>query len=110
MLLNTKLGGFKASDILIPFIKISYATLFMGLSIYTPLKILDLTVFDTSKTLSLLILTSLVTTIGFAFYFAFTYAFKVEEIELLYKVVGKLNLKDKQKISPAQVVSETGKL
>ncbi len=105
--LSKKLGGFTFEELLIPFIKISYATVFMGMFIYTPLKVLDEQVFDTSRTINLLILTILVTIAGSTSYILFTKFFNVTEIELLYKLLRKFKLRSPEKTIPATVVSST---
>jgi putative peptidoglycan lipid II flippase len=92
IILGKRIGGFKLNEILVPFTKISYAALFMGISLYVPLKLLDQLVFDTTRTVSLLLLTAIVSAAGTLSYLFFTWLFKVEEIELLYKLLRKLNL------------------
>lgn len=92
ILLCKRVGGFKLDELLVPFTKISYAALFMGISLYVPLKLLDQLVFDTTRTIPLLILTVIVGTAGTLSYIFFTWLLKVEEIELLYKLLRKLNL------------------
>lgn len=93
LLLSKKVGGFSLEKFIIPFTKIGTAGLFMGASLYIPLKLLDELVFDTTKTINLLILTSIVTLAGIASYLLFTKLFKVEEIELFYRIVKKFRFK-----------------
>ncbi|OGC77669.1 murein biosynthesis integral membrane protein MurJ, partial [candidate division WWE3 bacterium RIFOXYD1_FULL_39_9] len=57
-MLSRKLGGFRPETILVPFTKISYASVLMGIGLYVPLKLLDRVVFDTSRTLNLFVLTA----------------------------------------------------
>lgn len=105
-LLSKKLGGFDPRALMAPFIKISYATVFMGISLYIPLKMLDQVVFDTTRTINLLMLTGIATTAGIASYLFFTWLFKVEEIELFYKLVRRLKVREPVQTSPAAVISE----
>ncbi len=105
--LSKKLDGFTFEELFVPFIKIGYATVFMGMFIYTPLKILDQQVFDTSRTINLLVLTILVALAGSASYIVFTKLFNVVEIELLYKLLRKFKLRSPEKAIPATVVSST---
>lgn len=91
-LLSKKVGGFSKEKVLIPFTKISYSALLMGIALYIPLKLLDKYVFDTTRTINLLILTFIVSTAGSVSYLLFTKLLKVEEIELFYKLLRKLNL------------------
>jgi putative peptidoglycan lipid II flippase len=106
-LLSKKLGGFDTRSLLEPFIKIGSATLFMAISLYLPLKLLDQVVFDTTRTLNLLILTGIASATGVASYLFFTYMLKVEEIELFYKLIRKFRISDPRPSSPATVISET---
>lgn len=99
--LARKLGGFDYSKLLIPFTKISYAAVFMGLSLYIPLKCLDQYVFDTTHVSDLILLTMVVSLAGTCTYLFFTWLFKVEEITLLYKLVDKLHF-SKSKMSIAR--------
>ncbi len=92
-LLAKKLGGFTLSDLLIPFTKISYSALFMGILLYIPLKLLDELVFDTTKTVNLLLLTGIVSIAGLASYLFFTKLFRVEEIRLFYSALGRIRWK-----------------
>jgi len=92
-LLAKKVGGFTLRSVFIPFIKISYSALFMGIFLYVPLKLLDKYVFDTTRTINLLVLTFIVCVAGSTSYLLFTKLLKVEEIELFYRVLKKLNFK-----------------
>ncbi|HSX39761.1 MAG TPA: murein biosynthesis integral membrane protein MurJ [Candidatus Saccharimonadales bacterium] len=99
--LSKKLGGFDLEKLLGPFTKISYASVFMGISLYLPLKLLDITVFDTSRTINLILLTGIACVAGGFSYLFFTKVFKVEEVQLLYKLLGKLQLRTKP-VLPAE--------
>ncbi len=92
VLLGKKIGGWEWKALIKPFIKISYSAIFMAIILYVPLKLLDQLIFDTTRTLSLIILTAIVTLSGIASYLFFTWLFRVEEIELLYKLARRLNL------------------
>lgn len=88
-----KTEGFNVDQIIKPFVKISYSALFMGAGLYLPLKLLDQFVFDTSRTIPLLMLTAVASFVGMATYLLFTWIFKVEEVELLFRLVRKLKFK-----------------
>ncbi len=106
-LLADKLGGFNANRLFVPFIKIGWATVFMAISLYVPLKFLDQAVFDTTKTINLLALTVVASLAGMLSYLFFTWLFKVEEIELFYKLLRKLKLKETAKSGPVHLVPES---
>lgn len=86
----TKVGGIDADELIQPFTKIGYSAIFMGAGLYLPLKLLDQFVFDTSRTVPLLMLTAVASLVGMTTYLFFTWIFKVEEIELLFKLARKL--------------------
>ncbi len=93
ILVQKRIGQLTLGDFFKPFAKIGVSALAMGISIYGPLKLLDIRVFDTTKTLELLVLTVVVITSGIVSYFFFTRLFKVKEIELFYKLINKLQFK-----------------
>ncbi|MBD3365944.1 murein biosynthesis integral membrane protein MurJ [candidate division WWE3 bacterium] len=91
--LDRSLGGFSLKEVLQPFIKISYAAILMGGALYAPLKLLDEYVFDSTRTIQLLFITILASLVGVGTYLLFTKLLKVEEVELLHKLLYKLNVR-----------------
>ena len=91
-ILQKHIGKLGFSDFYTPFLKIALSALAMGSSIYIPLKLLDIRVFDTTRTIELLALTAVVTLSGMASYLFFTRMLHVKEIDLLYKLLAKLKL------------------
>lgn len=106
ILLQKKIGKFSYNEIILPTLKIAYATLLMAFTIYIPLKLLDQYVFDTTKTLNLLVLTGIVSCIGMCVYLVFTWLFRVEEIELFYKLLRKISIKNVSSVGPHQAISQ----
>lgn len=92
-LLSRKVGGFNKNKLLVPFAKIAVSSIFMGISLYLPIKLLDIRYIDTSRTVNLLGLTMLAGIAGSASYLFFTKIFKVEEVQLLYKLLRRFNVK-----------------
>jgi putative peptidoglycan lipid II flippase len=99
LILNKKVGGFGAGKLITPFTKISYSAVLMGISLYAPLKLLDQLVFDTTRTVPLILLTGIAGLAGTVSYLFFTLLFKVEEIELFYRLIRKLNITKKTVVS-----------
>ena len=93
MLIQKRIGSLSAAEFFVPFAKVALSALAMGISIYVPLKLLDIRVFDTTKTLELVILTAVVITSGMISYLFFTKIFRVKEIDLFYRLLAKLQLK-----------------
>ena len=71
--------------------KIFIATFFTGFALYIPIKLLDQLVFDTTKTINLIILTGIASLAGLSLYLFLTWVFNVEEAKtflLLFRRVG----------------------
>jgi len=56
------------------------------------MKLLDQFVFDTTRTINLLALTIVAGIVGLATYLIMTHLLKVEEIQLFYKLLGKMKI------------------
>ncbi len=94
--LNRKIGGiFSRESFILPQIKIFLASFFMAIALYIPIKLLDQLVFDTTKTINLLLLTGISSFAGLSLYLFLTWLFNVKEATtflLLFKRIG--NWKD----------------
>lgn len=91
VLLDRKVGGLPKTLLLIPPIKIIVATLFTGISLYIPIKLLDQLVFDTTRTVNLIFLAGISSFIGLSFYLFLTWLFNVKEAStflLIFKKIG----------------------
>jgi putative peptidoglycan lipid II flippase len=76
------------SRLIPPLIKMGITALVMGVSLYLPMKLLDNFVFDTTRTIPLIALTGITTSIGMIVYFLLSYLFGVSE---LYTFLNLLN-------------------
>ncbi len=88
-LLDRKIGLPK-NEIFLTTVKISVATLIMGVALYIPIKLLDQLVFDTTKTINLLLLTGIASGMGLITYIFFTWIFDITEARYIIEVVKKL--------------------
>ncbi|MDO8657918.1 MAG: lipid II flippase MurJ [Candidatus Levybacteria bacterium] len=89
--LDKAVGGFKKIPILISLVKFFFATLFTGFALYVPIKLLDQLVFDTTRTINLLLLTGISSFTGLSLYIFLTWFFNVKEATtflLLFKKIG----------------------
>ena len=89
--LNKKTGGFGRMNLLLPISKIFIATVFTGFALYVPIKLLDQLVFDTTRTINLLLLTGISSFIGLSLYLFLTWLFNVKEATtflLIFKKIG----------------------
>ncbi|MGE5042484.1 MAG: murein biosynthesis integral membrane protein MurJ [Candidatus Levyibacteriota bacterium] len=97
-LLDRKIGLPK-TEIFLTTIKIAVATLIMGIALYIPIKLLDQLVFDTTKTINLLLLTGIASFVGLVTYIFFTWIFDISEARYIIEVAkrvksGKFQLKE----------------
>lgn len=91
VVLDIKTGGFHKGELLLSSIKFFFATLFTGFALYIPIKLLDQLVFDTTRTINLIILTGISSMAGLSLYIFLTWLFNIKEAStyiLLFKKVG----------------------
>lgn len=89
-LLDKKVDTFDRTKLLLPMIKIMVTTAIMAICIRVPVKLLDMLVFDTTRTFSLLLLTAIALCIGFATYVFFAWFFNIKEVLLFMAFARKL--------------------
>lgn len=98
--LHFKVGKFDLKMVLVPFIKMLMATVIMGVALYVPIKLLDQVIFDTTRTVNLLILTGTSSLFALSIYVALVRFLKVRELDAyieLFKRLGKFQTKLKSK-------------
>lgn len=89
--LNKKIHIFNFSSFWLPQIKIFSSVILVGFAIYIPLKLLDQLVFDTTKTINLILLTGISGLIGCSLYLFLTWLLNVKEAStflLVFKRLG----------------------
>lgn len=89
--LDRKIGSFDRLPLLKTVSKIFLATFFTAFALYIPIKLLDQLVFDTTRTLNLLLLTGISSSAGLLLYLFLTWLFDVKEATMfitLFKKVG----------------------
>ncbi len=107
-ILYTRIGGFSWTKLALPMVKIFTATFFTGFALYIPLKLLDQLVFDTTRTINLLMLTGISSLVGLSLYLFLTWFFNVEEAKtflLMFQKIG--NWRDILKESDEVVANPT---
>jgi putative peptidoglycan lipid II flippase len=82
-------------EIFVTFTKIFIATLIMGVCLYVPIKLLDQLVFDTTRTLNLLVLTGIASSAGLIAYVFLTWLFDIKEAQYVIAVLKKFGNRDK---------------
>lgn len=88
--LDRKVGHFAFNRLFFPATKMSFAALLMAISLYIPMKLLDQLVFDTTRTVGLIALTSIASLSGIVVYLFLTWLLKVEEASLLLNLAKRL--------------------
>ncbi|MEX2013138.1 MAG: murein biosynthesis integral membrane protein MurJ [Candidatus Levyibacteriota bacterium] len=89
--LDRKVGGFDKVSMSISISKIFVATVFTGFALWVPIKLLDQLVFDTTRTVNLLILTGIASFAGLSLYVFLTWLFNVKEAQTflyLFRKIG----------------------
>lgn len=89
--LDIKVGGFYKKEFFISVFKILTAAFFTAFALYIPIKLLDQLVFDTTKTINLILLTGISSFAGFSIYLFLTWFFNVKEATMfitLFKKIG----------------------
>lgn len=95
-LLDKKIQHFDRYQLFIPTLKIFLSGLVAGVFLYIPVKLLDQLVFDTTRTINLLMLTGISTLIGLSVYLFLIWFLEVPQLETLIKLFqkfGKFNRK-----------------
>lgn len=91
IILDKKTGGFDKVPLIKTVSKIFLASIFTAFALYIPIKLLDQLVFDTTKTINLLLLTGISSFAGLSLYLFLTWLFEVKEAKmfiLLFKKIG----------------------
>lgn len=91
LILDKRIEGFQKRELLLSQGKIFLATVFTGFALYIPIKLLDQLVFDTTRTINLLLLTGISSFAGLSLYLFLTWLFDVKEAKtfiLLFKRIG----------------------
>jgi putative peptidoglycan lipid II flippase len=88
--LNVQVKGFFGKSFWIPQIKMIVASFLMTIFLYLPFRILDELIFDTSRTIELILLTITTSTIGMLVYIYFAMLFEVRELYMIQTIVGKI--------------------
>ncbi len=89
--LDRKVGGFNKREFFISLSKILTATFFTAFALYIPIKLLDQLVFDTTKTINLILLTGISSFAGLCLYLFLTWLLNVKEATvfiLQFKKIG----------------------
>lgn len=99
-LLDKKVS-FDKKTLFVPAIKMIAISIITAISLYIPMKLLDQLVFDTTRTIGLILLTGIVTTVGLSVYAFLSWIFKVKEVAIFYQLAKKVITLPSRLVSPA---------
>jgi len=74
----------------LPSFKIVLSGLVTGFFLYIPIKLLDQLVFDTTRSINLLILTGISTTLGMSVYLFLAWFLDVPQVSIIAKLFGRI--------------------
>lgn len=83
---HKKVNLFDRFEFFLPTIKIFLAGAVTGIALYIPIKLLDQLVFDTTRTINLILLTSVTTFVGLSVYFFLAWFLEVSEMDLILRL------------------------
>ncbi len=95
ILLNRRVGNLFTEAFFSPFLRMSLAAFVMAVSLYIPIKVLDQVVFDTTRTVNLLVLTGIASICGMIMYLFLTWLLKVKEAFMILNYLKGLVVKGK---------------
>lgn len=90
-------------------IKITIATFMMGIALYIPIKLLDQLVIDTTRTIGLIVLTGIASTLGFLAYLFFTWLLNIQEAYFIFDVIKKFSSRKKILKQMPEVIGQSSK-
>lgn len=104
--LHFKVGKFDLNMALVPFFKMLAATIIMGVCLYIPIKLLDQVIFDTTRTINLLVLTGLSSAFALSIYVALVWFMKVRELKTFVDLLRKMG-KVQSLVKSEEIIHET---
>ena len=88
--LDRKVRGFERKSVFIPLFKMSLATLVTAVFLWIPMRVLDRYILDTTRTINLIILTILASSIGLGVYILCSLIFKIGELAVFVGLAKKI--------------------
>lgn len=93
LLLDKKVGTFDRYQLLMPTVKIFLSGLVTGVALYIPIKLFDQLVFDTTRTINLLMLTGISACVGICVYFFLAWFLEVPQVSILLRIAENIRKK-----------------
>jgi putative peptidoglycan lipid II flippase len=84
------LANFSGTRLLLPALKMIGITLITSIALWVPLRVLDTLIFDTTRTIPLILFTLTVGFIGMAVYIGLSYLFRIKELGVFVRLAEKI--------------------
>lgn len=104
--LDRKVGRFDPSALAMPALKMLLAASVAAVALYIPIKALDQLVFDTTRTINLILLTGIASFFGMGIYLILVWLFRVDELKTFLNLFRKVG-KDQGKVKSDEFIQET---
>ncbi len=104
--LDRKVGGFDRKKLLMPWAKMFVASCITAVALYVPIKALDQLVFDTTRTVNLLLLTGIASIFGLSIYLLLVWILKVRELHTFISLFKKFS-NFKKKVKTEEIIPES---
>lgn len=88
-LLDKKVN-FDKKSLLLPPLKMLFISALTAIALYVPMKLLDQLVFDTTRTIGLILLTVVATLVGMSVYICLSWILKVKEVVIFYNLAKRV--------------------
>ncbi len=105
--LQKKLGGFNFHQFFEPALKMLVAASTAAVALYIPIKALDQLVFDTTRTVNLIILTGIASIFGLGIYILLVWLMQVKELDTFTQLFKKA-ARMQTKVKTQEMIEETG--
>ncbi|MBI3283185.1 murein biosynthesis integral membrane protein MurJ [Candidatus Curtissbacteria bacterium] len=81
---------FDKRELILPIVKMIAISALTAVALYIPMKLLDQLVFDTTRTVGLILLTSTAALVGLSVYISLSWILKVKEVGIFYNLAQKI--------------------
>ena len=103
--LDRKVSHFPTRKLVVPAVKMIFAALVAGISLYIPMKLLDQLVFDTTRVVPLIALTGTATFAGMTVYLFLTWVLDIEELKSFIGLIKRIGQTRQIFKAPVEVLS-----
>ena len=104
--LDKKLGRFARKELFVPIFKIGAISFLTAIALYVPMKLLDQLVFDTTRTVNLILLTSIASLVGLFVYIGLSILLKVNEVYIFASFLKRVASWPRKIITPPPIETQ----